>query len=419
VTSIPNVCFNNDYVELRNTGATTANLSGWMLYDNNGATDEDAFTFPPQFVMAAGEIRFLCQNLFGSFKFGIGIDDVITLANRTGGVVSTTGNITSAGSSTSTYQRNSNGTYAFSSPTPGTENFITPTMGMPIINEVVFNGTSNATSPCFGTPFVEIYNDAFARVNLTNYVLRAGANSYVFPNGTINAFSYFTFCGGPGILPIGSNDNVTLSNAEGAVVSVTGPIGGTSPRPSVPELAWVRVTDLVITSAPFQPFYQYSTTPTPGRLNIFPFTPVQQPVASCGIQTKALAMVSNYQLKFVTDVNVNGGDPELSGGAFDPRTCTHISVGDNGAMVEFTVTNTSASIIRDRPLIGGSRSSPIYGSFPDSEGVCFYRDTVNGDKLAIIDERDRSGMYFFSFGLLFTLFSPDLFVQLFPSFFVC
>jgi hypothetical protein len=60
-------------------------------------------------------------------------------------------------------------------------------------------------------------------------------------------------------------------------------------------------------------------------------------------------------------------------------------------MHEFSIDNTSVSLIRSRPLIGGSLSSSIFGSIPDSEGVCFYRDAVNGDKLAILDERDRSG----------------------------
>ena len=53
--------------------------------------------------------------------------------------------------------------------------------------------------------------------------------------------------------------------------------------------------------------------------------------------------------------------------------------------------DTSVTLIRSRPLIGGSRASAAYGAFPDSEGVCFYRDAINGDKLAILDERDRSG----------------------------
>lgn len=185
VTAIPNVCFGNDYVELINTGVATANLSGWSLYDSDGPSGEDTFTIPPQFTLAAGEIRFFCRNDFGSFRFSIDNGDNVTLANVAGTVISTTGIIPGAGSATTTYQRSSNGTYVFSSPTPGTVNLVTPTIGNPIINEVVSNSTTNST-PCFGTPFVEIYNDAFPTVNLTGYVLRAGANSFTFTTGTID-----------------------------------------------------------------------------------------------------------------------------------------------------------------------------------------------------------------------------------------
>jgi hypothetical protein len=60
-------------------------------------------------------------------------------------------------------------------------------------------------------------------------------------------------------------------------------------------------------------------------------------------------------------------------------------------MHEFYVDNTTVSLIRSRPLIGGSVTSAIYGSVPDSEDVCFYHDIISGDKLAILDERSRSG----------------------------
>ena len=392
VTSIPNVCFTNDYVELINTGTTAVNLSGWVLYDNAGPSDADAFILPPQFSLAAGEIRFFCRNDFGSFKFGIENGDNVTLASPLGVVASTTGNIPGAGSTSLSFQRLGNGTYDFSAPTPGTVNFVLPLIGNPIINEVAPGGTTNATlAPCFGAPFVELYNDAIATVNLTGYTLKAGASTYTFINGTINRFAYFTLCGGAGIFTIDANDNVTLSNAEGAVLSFTGPIGGGSPRAVAAGVAWVRVTDFIITSAPFKPFYQYSTTPTPGRSNIFPFTPVQLPILPCGIQTAPLAMASDYVFKSITNANVNYGNPELSGGTFDPRTCNHISVGDGATMHEFSIVGNTVNTVIERPLIGGSRASVNFGNIPDSEGICFYRDTVNGDKLAILDERARSG----------------------------
>ena len=385
VASIPGVCSGGDYVELINTGGAAANISGWMLYDSNGPSDEDAFIFPPEVVLAAGEIRFLCREFYGSFAFSIGNADTITLANRAGVVVSTTGLITSAGSSTTTFQLLANGTYVFIGATPGTVNGVTPTVGKPVISEVAF-GTKNATlGPCFGAPFVELYNDAFAAVNLTGYTITSGLNSYTLPNGTLNRFQFFTVCVGAGILEIAANGNVGLSNPQGVPVSSTGPIGGSSPRPAASGLSWVRVVDEVLTSAPFTPFYQYTTTPTPNNFNVFPFVPVTLPYQACGTQAGALLTASDYALKSITNIFVNGGDPELSGISFDPRTCNYHSVGDEGQLLEFSLVGNTASVVRARAIVNGETSSP------DAEGNCFYRDAVNGDKLVYTDEDDNSG----------------------------
>ena len=384
------MCAGNDYIELINTGGAAANLGGWMLYDNTGPTGEDAFTLPPQFSLTAGEIRFLCRNSFGSFRFGIDSADTVTLADSAGTIVSTTGVISGSGSSSSSYSfSSSTNTWSFGPPTPGTANGATPTIGNPIINEVVAVGT---TSPgaCSGGAFVEIFNDAIATLDLTGFTLRAGSQRFVL-SGAVNRFAFRAYCTGGFI--IGNNDNVELLNPQDVVVSSTGPIGGSSPRPSALDLSWVRVTDLVITSAPFTPFYQYSTTPTPNTFNVFPFVPVQLPIQSCGIQTRPLSMASDYVFQSLINLNVNGGNPELSGGTFDPRTCNHLSVGDNGEMLEVSIVGSTATLVLRRPLIGGSLSSSLLGSIPDSEGVCFYRDTVNGDKLAILDERSASGMF--------------------------
>ena len=389
VASIPGVCSGLDYVELINTGGAAANLSGWMLYDNAGPSGEDAFTFPPEVVLAAGEIRVLCREYFGSFAFSIGNLDNVTLANRAGVVVSTTGLITSAGSSTTTFQLLANGTYVFIGATPGTVNGVTPTVGKPVISEVAF-GSANAT-PCFGAPFVELYNDAFAPVDLTGYTLTAFNKFYTLPNGTLNRYSYFTVCVGVGILEIGVNDTVTLFTPEEFEVASTGRIGGSSPRPISSRLSWVRVVDQVLTSAPFTPFYQYTTTPTPNNFNVFPFVPVTLPYQACGTQAGALLTASDYALKSITNIFVNGGDPEASGISFDPRTCNYHSVGDEGQLLEFSLVGNTASVVRARPIVGGETSSSVYGTTADAEGNCFYRDAVNGDKLVYTDEDDSSG----------------------------
>lgn len=388
---VPNVCFGEDFVELINTGPVAANLSGWTLYDNAGPTDNDAFTFPPQFVLAAGEVRILCR-ILGSFRFKINVGDVLTLSDAAGKNVSTTGVIPQT-NARETYQllRLSNTYELLGFPTPGIRYNVPAIFFNPIINEVAPAGTSS--DACGGGPYIEFFNDALDPQALSDYTVQVGSLSFtLFDKEEVSAFGYATFC-----LPetfngtIGSNDSVTLFNPRGRVVSSIGPMGGQNPKPNERDLVWVRVTDLVITSAPFVPFYQYSTNPTPDASNIFSFTPIQLPIQACGIQNAPLPMVSEYIFNRLRRLDVNGGDPELSGGTFDPRTCNYISVGDNGEMFEISLGQGRPNLIRARPLIGGSKSSSIYESVPDAEDVCFYRDPVNGDKLAILDEGDQSG----------------------------
>jgi hypothetical protein len=221
------------------------------------------------------------------------------------------------------------------------------------------------------------------------YDVNAGENSYTFTNETVDSYSFFTLCTSS-LFTIGPNVDVSISNPSGLIVSSTGPIGGSNPLPSAVDLTWVRVTDYIVTSAPFEPYYQYSTTPTPDSINIFPFEPIQQPIQPCGIQTAPLGMLSNYELNQFLNISVNGMDVEISGGTFDPRTCHHFAVSDDGILLEVDITNDTAQLIRARPLIGGSRTQMPF-SVPDSEGTCLYNDPINGDKIAILDERDHSG----------------------------
>jgi Lamin Tail Domain/SdiA-regulated len=249
-----------------------------------------------------------------------------------------------------------------------------------VVNEVAPAGATNTTF-CGGAPFVEIINTGAGSVNLSGYVLyNATGASYTFPSNASAPYGLFSvFCQGTSFLfDIASNDLISLNNTAGQTVSTTGVIGGASLRPKAVNLVWVRATDLVNTTNPDPPFYQYSTNPTPGRSNVFPFSPASNvTIQSCGIQIAPLSCLADYEWRDYQLFNVPF-NPELSGGAFDGSTCNHLTVSDEGIIFEMNLNGPTPRLIRSIPIIGGSQ---------DIEGICYY----SPGKIAIIDERERSG----------------------------
>ena len=75
---------------LANTLQHAMNLGGHMLTDSKGRDDEDAYTFAPGAVVPARGTLVLCKGGAGSFAFGIGKDDTVTLWNAAGDAVDTT-----------------------------------------------------------------------------------------------------------------------------------------------------------------------------------------------------------------------------------------------------------------------------------------------------------------------------------------
>jgi Lamin Tail Domain len=383
-TAVAGVCGGQDWIELINTGSTPANLAGFVLHDDAGPLGANAFTFPAGSVLNPGEIRLLCGSSPGSFQFGINGVDTITLIEATGALVSTTGVLLNGGTGTATYQRTSGNNYVYSIPTPGTANTLSaPT---PILNEIAPLGTTKV-NVCNGGAYIEILNNGFVPLNLTGYVLSRGRSqfdNYTFPSGSsVAARAFAVFCQGVTFpFNIGGNDAISISNTSGTVVSSTGAIGGAAPRQSDIDLTWARVIDLINPVAPFTPFYQYSFDPTPGSANVFAFEPMQLPVQPCGFQREPLACLAGYEFNSLQKLNL-GRNPELSGGTFDPRTCNNLVVGDEGNLNEVSIgSNASLTLVRSLPIIGGST---------DTEGICFWYDPLNGDKVVIADERDRSG----------------------------
>jgi Lamin Tail Domain len=395
-TGVAGVCAGQDWVELINTGAAAVNLSGFLLHDDAGPNGPNAFLFPSNYtVLSAGEIRVLCGSSPGNFQFGISGSDTITLLDNNFDLVSTTGVLPNLGTSTLTYQRTSNNTYQYASPTPGVANFVA-SGGKPVINEIAPSGTSSAIV-CGGGPYIEILNDAFAGLDLAGYVLNVGsAGNYTFPTGSnIASGAFLVLCQNTTYaLAINANETITITNATGSVISSSGRIGGNNTRPNALDLTWARVVDLINPSAPFAPFYQYSINPTPGIQNVFSFDLIVLPRQPCGIQAGPLAPLNQYMFKELLTLDLGSRNPEFSGSTFDPRTCNNLIVGDEGNLNEIAIFNSTLSLLRTVPVIGGST---------DTEGVCYWYNEATGEsKLVIVDERDRSGKSFFS--LLIVIF---------------
>jgi len=123
-------CNGADWVELYvPPSEETSNLTGYILHDDNGPDDEDAYKFSST-VINSGEYLLLCMKEAGFPQFGIGSDDTITLLGPDQTVISTTGQLSSEGLLDVTYawdENNEEFVYT-STPSPGSENILTPTL---------------------------------------------------------------------------------------------------------------------------------------------------------------------------------------------------------------------------------------------------------------------------------------------------
>ena len=83
-------CNGEDWIRFANSGSDSVNLEGFMLTDDKGRDDGDAFTFAAGASIAAGETMLMCKDAEGSFAFKIGGDDTITLWDGDGKAIDTT-----------------------------------------------------------------------------------------------------------------------------------------------------------------------------------------------------------------------------------------------------------------------------------------------------------------------------------------
>jgi hypothetical protein len=241
-------CYDNDWIELINVGDKGVDLAGFVLHDDRGPFSNDVFTFLTDSFISHDEVIVICGQPFNStspnsnaFTFDIDGNDTITLLDFNGNVLSTTGVLPNGGNATSTYQRTTNNTYIYGSPTPRFEN-------LPIVNGSIFinevaNGPTIIDEDCRGNDWIELINVGNIAVYLTGYVLhddRGPTNneSFIFPSNYEIYPGRNIICGQSSdspeiyeynfIFDIDRNDTITLRDNNGNVISTTGvlPNGG-------------------------------------------------------------------------------------------------------------------------------------------------------------------------------------------------
>ena len=109
-------------MELWNPGNLPVNLEDFILHDDKGVNDKDAYKFGPTHSIGPGEYLLLCGK--SSFKFGIGSSDTVSLTSNIGHLVATTGELSGEDSIRDiTYIIRDGGDYVRTIiPTPGAEN---------------------------------------------------------------------------------------------------------------------------------------------------------------------------------------------------------------------------------------------------------------------------------------------------------
>jgi Lamin Tail Domain len=356
-------CAGADYIELFNSDPTPVNIGGYFLSDSS-----NTFTIPSGTIIPAGGFVTYCEDVPGSFTFGISSTDTISLKLPNGVVLFST-ILNGQGTSASTYQRLPDGNYGFGPPSPNAANVVP----LAAINEVALGGTSDS-SVCGGGPYVELTNIGPGTLSLSGFKLLNLSpilpTSYTFGAGDfVTSGSYTVFCKDTFKFDIDFNDIVTLRNAKGDDVSKI-VIGGVSPLPKKVDLVWARTGDSTS--------FQYSKNPSPGKPNVFPFEPIQATLKECGIQTAPLSCLADYEIKETLLFEGYPTSPEFSGGTIDGSTCNHLIVNDEGNIFDMSISGGTVELKRTIPFIGGTR---------DNEGMCYY----SPGKIAVVDERERSG----------------------------
>ncbi|MFF1635133.1 lamin tail domain-containing protein [Leifsonia sp. NPDC058248] len=197
-----------DWIELKNTGATSVDVSGYILRDN---VDTDAYTIPAGTVIAAD--GYYAADVAAAFGLGSADDARLYLPDGTTLLDSYTWTAHAA----TTYGRCPDGTGAFTttgSSTKGAVNDCSVPVSTDLkINEVESNG---------GTPgdWIELTNIGATPVDASGYILRDNddTHAFVIPAGTTVASGGFYAADVDPSFGLGSADSARLFGPDGTTL---------------------------------------------------------------------------------------------------------------------------------------------------------------------------------------------------------
>lgn len=131
-------CNGEDWIELHSTLDTAIDMGGWMIYDDNGVFDEDAWVIPDGYTVAPGEYKVVCREQ--DFLFGIGSDDSVFVMDSDGFIVDQVTLAPGGPDNDATYalfdEKDKKFEYT-TSPTPGKVNILTE--AVPLMTQFVDN----------------------------------------------------------------------------------------------------------------------------------------------------------------------------------------------------------------------------------------------------------------------------------------
>ena len=232
-------CGGEDWLAIQNTGGAAVNVTGYKLSDSKGLADEDAFTFPAGATIAGGEILVLCRKSEGSFAFGIGADDTVSLHSPADAVLDTT-QLADDGGLDRVWTRGTAGVWAYAVYTttapPGTDAAAATTPAQsagadsssPL--QLVMVADKGSSDRCGGEDWLAIQNTGGTAENITGYKLSdakglADEDAFTFPAGAeITGGEILVLCRkavGSFAFGIGGDDMLTLHSPGDAVLDST------------------------------------------------------------------------------------------------------------------------------------------------------------------------------------------------------